>query len=95
MLSLLIKNKGIAKLCLLQVVDLLACWIGFMGSKCIADLWMMIFSFSMWYLWMERNGRCFEDKECSVRETREFFFCILSLWAKALVLNGDYSFELL
>lgn len=48
----------------------------------------------MWYFWLERNGRCFENKKRSMDDLRAFFFSFLVLngasflWDKALVLNG-------
>lgn len=42
----------------------------------------------MWCIWLEGNGRHFEDKECSFEEVGDFFFSSLSFRAKTLVIDG-------
>ncbi|KAG6709852.1 hypothetical protein I3842_06G153600 [Carya illinoinensis] len=68
-----------------HAVDLFACWQGFVGSQSSVAVWKMNPLCLIWCLWLERNGRCFEDRERSMGELREFFFSTLCFWAKALV----------
>lgn len=82
-------GQGIAWLMFKRVVDLLACWKGFMGIHNIAASWKIISLCLLWYLWLERNVRCFDDGESSLGEFKEFFFRTLCLWANVFVLNGD------
>lgn len=35
-----------------------------------------------------RSGRCFENRECSLRVIRDLFVLTLLLWPKAIVLEG-------
>lgn len=52
-------------------------------------------SFVLDVVLLERNERCFENKERSLEEIREFFFKTLCLWAKAIVMNGEEFLDLL
>lgn len=53
--------------------------------------------FPLWLmscLLLEKNGRCFEEKEFSMKDLRDFFFRT-SFWAKRLVLNEDNILDLI
>lgn len=41
------------------------------------------------------NTRCFEDKEQTMMELKNFFLDTLLLWFSAIVLNGDDIHEFL
>ncbi|XP_035544454.1 uncharacterized protein LOC108983424 isoform X2 [Juglans regia] len=78
-----------------KVVDLLACWKGLKGSTQVAAAWKMIPLCIMWCIWLERNARCFEDRERSMEELQNFFLHTLLLWFSAIVLNGNSVHEFL
>lgn len=45
----------------------------------------------MWCLWeetLDRNSRCFEDRECSLDELKRFLFSTLLPWASFMDCNG-------
>ncbi|KAG2683326.1 hypothetical protein I3843_10G026800 [Carya illinoinensis] len=81
---------GIAWVMPMHVVDFLTFWQGIGGSRISAAVWRMIPLCLFWCLWLERNGRCFEDCECSMGELREFFHSSLSFWVKNLVRDGNF-----
>jgi hypothetical protein len=78
-----------------RVEDLFACWKGLSGSPHSAAVWEMIPSCLMWYFWMERNDRSFEDCERTMLELKSFFFNTLYYWAATLdypILLGFHNF---
>lgn len=75
-----------------EVVGLLTCWKGVKGDKRVANICKMI---PLCLMWLERNNRWFENRECSIGNLRDFFFRALLFQAKALVLNGDNFLDLL
>ncbi|KAG2720726.1 hypothetical protein I3760_02G048500 [Carya illinoinensis] len=72
-----------------RVVDLLGCWRKIQGCHQVAVVWKMIPLCIMWCIWLERNARCFEDKERTRVELKNFFLHTLLLWFSTIVLNGD------
>ncbi|KAG6715717.1 hypothetical protein I3842_04G008700 [Carya illinoinensis] len=56
-----------------SVVEVLACWNRSHNSAQLAAVWRMIPLCLMWCLWLERNERCFNDKERGVGEIWNFF----------------------
>ena len=72
----------------MRVVDLLGCWRKMQGCHQVAAMWKMIPLCIMWCIWMERNVRCFEDKERTLAELKNFFFHTLLSWLSAIVLQG-------
>ncbi|KAG7950797.1 hypothetical protein I3843_13G134700 [Carya illinoinensis] len=66
------------------VVGLLACWTRLHTCSQVAAVWKMI----PLCIWLERNERCFNNRECGVEELGEFFMCSLFSWFSAIVLNG-------
>ncbi|KAF5463697.1 hypothetical protein F2P56_013842 [Juglans regia] len=73
-----------------EVVDLLVGWKGVKGCKKAMSVWKMIPPCLMWCIWLERNGRCFEDRECSLGDLRVFFLSTLSSWAKTFVMADNF-----
>ncbi|KAG6730561.1 hypothetical protein I3842_01G086800 [Carya illinoinensis] len=82
-----------------RLVDLLSCWNGVRGNRQVAEVWKMVPLCLTWFIWNERNGYCFENRECSflfvlVGGGRGggvigvLFYQSLLLWAKAIVLEG-------
>jgi hypothetical protein len=65
-----------------RVVDLLHCWWS-VGRPRSAAVWKMVPLCIMWCLWVERNGRFFEDSERSSEDLLHFFFITLFTWAAA------------
>lgn len=72
----------------LRVVDLLGCWRKMQGCHQVAAVWKMI-PLCMWCIWMERNARCFKDKERTIAKLKKFFLHTLLFWFSNIVLNGD------
>jgi hypothetical protein len=64
------------------VVDLLHCWWS-VGRPRSDVVWKMVPLCIMWCLWVERNGRFFEDSERSPEDLLHFFFNTLFTWAAA------------
>ena len=62
------------------IVGLLACWQGRFGCHRNGDIWMVVPHCLMWYIWKERNSRCFEDKERSMPDLKLLFFRTLLDW---------------
>ncbi|XP_042967635.1 probable uridine nucleosidase 2 isoform X1 [Carya illinoinensis] len=73
-----------------QVVDFLVCWQGAAGSRRNIEEWRMIPLCLFWCLWLERNGRCFEDRERTRMELRDFFFNTLNFWANNLLRDINF-----
>jgi hypothetical protein len=69
------------------VVDLLACWKGYFGRLRNVVMWEMVPSCIMWCLWRESNDRCFEDREQTAAELKDFFFETLDHWTIAYDIN--------
>ena len=72
----------------MRVVDLLGCWRKMQGCHQVAMVWKMIPLCIMWCIWTERNAHCFEDKECTLAELKNFLFHTLLSWLSAIVLQG-------
>ncbi|KAG2697914.1 hypothetical protein I3760_07G127600 [Carya illinoinensis] len=72
-----------------RVVDFLGCWRKIQVCHQVAAVWKIIPLSIIWCIWSERNARCFEDKEHTMAELKNFFFHTLLLWFSAIVLNGD------
>ena len=45
---------------------------------CNGVIWMAAPHCLMWWIWQERNNRCFEDSEMIVADLKLFFFRTLS-----------------
>ena len=67
-----------------SVVGLLACWQGRFGCHRNGYIWLMVPHCLLWCLWIERNSRCFEDKERPISNLKLFFFSTLMDWLIAL-----------
>ena len=70
-----------------KVVDLLECWNRLHSCSQVAAAWKMILLCIMWCIWMERNERCFNNKECTLEQLWNFFVHSLLFWFSALVTN--------
>ncbi|KAF5471044.1 hypothetical protein F2P56_011519 [Juglans regia] len=79
---------GIAWVMPRRVSDLFSCWRGIRGNRHIAAVWKMVPLCLMCCTWIERNGRCFENRERSPDNFRAFFYHTLLLWASSIVLYG-------
>jgi hypothetical protein len=75
-----------------RVVDLLHCWWS-VGRPRSAVVWKMVPLCIMWCLWVERNGRFFEDSERSSEDLLHFFFITLFTWAAAWLAPTVISFS--
>jgi hypothetical protein len=65
-----------------KVVGLFACW--WSGGRSRSTVvWKMVLLCIVWYLWLERNERCFEDSERTLEELTAFFFYLLYTWTAA------------
>ncbi|KAG2724440.1 hypothetical protein I3760_01G016600 [Carya illinoinensis] len=73
-----------------DVVDLMVGWKGLKGCKKAASVWKMIPPCLMWCLWIERNRRCFDDKERTLEDLRVFFMGTLGYWAKVYVMVDNF-----
>lgn len=58
----------------------------FRGSI-IKKSWQAIFFIILWTIWKERNGRIFENKECSMSQLKDLILLRLSWWLKGW---GDF-----
>ncbi|KAG7987367.1 hypothetical protein I3843_03G130600 [Carya illinoinensis] len=77
----------------LRVVDLLAWEI--QGCSQVAVVWKMILLCIMWCTWVERNERCFEDRERTMAGLQNFFMHTLMLWFSAIKLDGNNAHDFL
>lgn len=79
------------------VVDLLACWTNFQMHTCseVAAAWKMMPLCIMWCIWLERNERCFNDRERNIDAFWKFFISTLLSWFSAIVLRGGAVNEFL
>ena len=66
------------------VLGLLGCWQGSLGRHRNGYIWSIIPHCLMWWLWRERNCRCFEDYESSIPDLKLLFFRSLRNWLFAL-----------
>ena len=89
------RRVGVAWVMPRRVVELMGCWRKLQGSHQVAAVWRMIPLCIMWCIWTERNMRCFEDKERTMVELKNFVLHTLLLWFSAIVLNGDDIHEFL
>ncbi|KAG2664931.1 hypothetical protein I3843_16G102500 [Carya illinoinensis] len=80
---------GLAWVMLLRVVDLRECWNGIHGCSEVGAAWKMTPLCLMWCIWMEKNERCFNDKERSLEQIWNFFVQSLLSWISALGNNGS------
>jgi hypothetical protein len=55
-----------------SVKELMACWCSG-GRTRSAVVWKMIPLCLMWYIWRERNARCFEDSARAFEEILHYF----------------------
>ena len=67
-----------------KVIELLASWQGKFGRHQNIDLWRFVPHGLFWYLWQERNARCFSDCERSTLDIKSFFFRTLLDWSLVL-----------
>jgi transposase len=56
-----------------RVIDLFACWWKF-DRLMNAAIWKMLSICTFWCVWKERNNRCFEDLESSMKNILVSFF---------------------
>ena len=75
-----------------SVMGLLACWQGSFGRHRNGYIWLMVPHCLLWCLWRGRNSRCFEDKERSISDLKQFFFRTLMDWLVALWYRSFLSF---
>lgn len=68
-----LSRAGLSWVMPMRVVDLLACWNSRHRSSQLAAAWRMISLCIMWCLWLERNERCFNDKEQTVEDIWKLF----------------------
>lgn len=78
-----------------SVMDLLACWNRSHSSVQLAAVWRMIPLCLMWILWLERNDRCFNNRERTAGEIWNFFVFFPFQWFSAIVLKGGNVHEFL
>ena len=74
------------------VLGLLGCWQGSFGRHRNGFIWSIVPHGLMWYLWRERNSRCFEDIERSIPDLKLFIFRTLFDWLFALQNQSFPSF---
>ena len=67
--------------------DLLSCWIRRGGSKTQNRWWRIIPSCIWWSVWIERNGRCFEDRSNSIHKVKWNCIVFLLFWCKQLCIE--------
>jgi hypothetical protein len=75
-----------------RVVDLFACWWK-AGRSRSAAVWKMVPICILWCVWKERNFRCFEDLENSMKNFVASFFHTLYLWTEAFLSSVCISFS--
>ena len=64
----------------LSIDGLFGCQQGRFGHHRNGDLWMVVPHCLLWYIWKERNSRCFEDIERSMPDIKLLFFKTLLVW---------------
>jgi hypothetical protein len=64
-----------------KVEGLFAWWLR--GRSRSAVVWKMVSLCLVWCLWLQRNARCFEVSERSLKELMAFFFYTLFTWTAA------------
>ena len=62
------------------VVEFLAYWQGRFGHHRNGYIWIVVPHCLMWFIWDERNSRCFEDSECSMPDLKLLFFRAILDW---------------
>ena len=83
-----------------SVTELLACWKRQHHCPQLEATWKMVPLCLLWCIWMERNERCFNNKERNAGELWNFFVFSLVQWLAAIVLKGGnvhkflFSFQL-
>ena len=65
------------------VADLLVCWCGQRGNISTKEVWQIVPLCLMWIIWQERNARCSEDQERSMKELKKLLIQTLVHWTKA------------
>ena len=73
-------------------MGLLACWQGKLGRHRNGHILLIVHQLLMWFVWRERNSRCFEDKERSILDLKLFFFRTLLDWFSTLQNQSFSSF---
>ena len=71
---------GISWVMPMVVVELLAYWQGRFGRHRNGYIWIIVPHCLMWFIWDERNSRCFEDSECSMPDLKLLFFRTILDW---------------
>ena len=74
-----------------STIGLLACWQGRLGCHQNGRI-LLVVHHLMWFLWRERNSKCFVDKERSILDLKLFFFRTLLDWLSALQNQSFSSF---
>ena len=83
---------GVSLLMPQSVVGLLACWQGRFGHHRNGYKWLIVPHCLLWFLWRERNKRCFEDNERFIPDLKLFFFRTLLNWWAAMRNQSFFSF---
>jgi hypothetical protein len=89
--SALFIHFGLSWVILSSVIDLFACW-WTSGRPRSAAIWKMVPICLFWCLWKEKNIRCFEDLERSLRGYFNVDFSSLYLWTVAFMFPLSLSF---
>ncbi len=63
-----------------RVLDLLACWQGWLGWHRNWVIWRAVLHCVMWCLWRERNARTFEGSERNILDLKPLIFRTLFDW---------------
>jgi len=78
-------------LCLEELSTLFACWWN-SGRLMSVAIWKMVLICIFWCVWKERNLKCFEDVESSIKDILALFFHTLYLWMMAFLSPLSLSF---
>jgi hypothetical protein len=62
------------------------------GRSRSAVVWKMVPLCFMWYIWSERNNRCFEDSSRSIEKLLHFFLFTLFSWTAGRLASQVISF---
>ena len=71
---------GISWVMPMFVVELLAYWQGRFGRHRNGYIWIIVPHCLMWFIWDERNSRCFEESERSMPDLKLLFFRTILDW---------------
>ncbi|KAG2724443.1 hypothetical protein I3760_01G016700 [Carya illinoinensis] len=78
-----------------RVVELLACWNRHHQNPQMAATWRMAPLCLLWCIWIERNERCFNNKERAQGDLWNFFCTFFVQWLSVIVLKGGNVHEIL